>query len=435
LSVAIELLLIVVLSIANGLFAAAEIAVLSVRKSRLAELVSTGNRRASRVTALRKDPERFLATVQIGITVIGAGAAAFGGATLSRRLSGVLERMGVGRYSEESAVILVVLFVSYLSLVLGELVPKSLALRGAERYSLFVAGPLTSLASFVRPLVWLLTASSNVVLRLFGDRTSFVEARLSAEEIKQLVDDATDEGTLDPAAGEIASRAIGFGVLRVDAVMIPRSSVRAIAATLSAADVDRVLATTTDDRLVVHGDDDDDIGYLTLRDLFELARDPKKTARDLVRAPKFVPTSALAIDVLRDMQAARRHLVFVVDEQGTVVGIVTLEEMIEEVVGDIFAEHQNAASGIESDGDRTARVLGGVAIHHANHALDVELPSSPEWSTVAGLVLAKLGTIPVPGAKVMVGKGIELEVLEASQRRVKVVRISWPERPETLALR
>jgi len=429
-SIAIELALIVLLSIANGLFSAAEIAVLSVRKSRLAELIAIGDKRAARVQGLHREPERFLATVQIGITVIGAAAAAFGGATLSRRLAGVLHAAGLTRYTEELSVVIVVLFVSYLSLVLGELVPKSLALRGAERYSLLVAGPLARLASLARPLVWLLTASSNLVLRIFGDRTSFTEARLSAEELKQLVEDAADGGTLEAAAGEIAARAIGFGALRVDAVMIPRSAVRAVPSSARAPEVDAIVASTPEDRIVVRGEADDDIGYLTLRDLFELSRKPERTARDLARAPHYVPTSALAVDVLREMQKLRCHLAFVVDEQGTVVGIVTSEEMIEEVVGDIFAEHESITAGIQIEGERCARLLGSTAIHHVNRALDIALPTNAEWSTVAGLVVAKLGAIPKAGAKVALDRGVEIEVLEASQRRVQSVRITWAPPPD-----
>lgn len=423
----LELLLIVVLAVANGVFSAAEIAVISVRKSRLKELVTDGNRAAASVARLRREPERFLATVQIGITLIGATAAAFGGASLSTRLTPVLGGLGFGRYAEDVALTAVILFVSYLSLVLGELVPKSLALRGAERYSLLVARPLLVLASIARPLVWFLTASSNVVLRLFGDRTSFTEARLSPEELQQLVEEAADDGTIQAHAGEIASRALDFGRLRVGAVMLPRASFKSIAVTVKGSDVHRIVAETTHDRLPVHDAASDDIvGYVTVRDLFLLSATPERTVKEVVRAPHFVPETVLASDVLQEMQRLRVQLALIVDEQGTVVGVVSLEDLVEELVGEIFAEHQKPTVGISRQADGSALVEGTVPVHEVNRELGIELPQGAAWVTIAGLVIHELGELPAPGARVTVSGGIVIEVVDATRRRVQRVRVVLP---------
>ncbi|MFO0695874.1 MAG: CNNM domain-containing protein, partial [Polyangiales bacterium] len=180
---AFELSVILGLTLLNGFFSAAEIAVLSVRKTRLAELADEGSSGAEAVLRLRHDPERFLATVQIGITVVGATAGAFGGATLEAPLTEALVAFGFGRWAQNLALALVVALISYLSIVLGELVPKSLALRSSETISLFSARPLLALSFLARPLVWFLTISSNLVLRPFRDSTTFVEARLSPEEL------------------------------------------------------------------------------------------------------------------------------------------------------------------------------------------------------------------------------------------------------------
>lgn len=194
------------LVLANAVFAGAEIAILNVRKTRLSQLVEERRGGARAVAALRRAPERFLATVQIGITVVGASAAAFGGTRLSGPLADALTGAGVP-YAHDFAFALVVALVSYLSLVLGELVPKSLALRFSERYALLVAPPLHGLSRMALPLVWFLTASSNLILRLFGDRTTFTESRLAPEELQQLVQEAARTGSLDQRVAEIASRA------------------------------------------------------------------------------------------------------------------------------------------------------------------------------------------------------------------------------------
>src|SRR6266508_1505932 len=206
-----ELAIIVALVLLNGVFAGAEIAIISLRATRLSQLVDEGRASARAVKRLRDEPERFLATVQVGITVVGATAAAFGGAALAQRLAPHLASVPlVARYAEALALALVVAIVSFLTLVLGELVPKSLALRASERYALLVARPLLALSELARPIVWFLTAVSNVVLRPFGDRTTFSEARLSVEEIEQLVDEAGKAGALDAPTAEITSRALAF---------------------------------------------------------------------------------------------------------------------------------------------------------------------------------------------------------------------------------
>ena len=172
----------------NGLFSGAEIAVLSLRKTRLAELLEQGSARARAVDDLRRDPERFLATVQIGITVVGASAAAFGGASFAERLAPTVAAVPVlAPYADQIAFTIVVALVSYLSLVLGELVPKSLALRNAEGYALLIAPILSGISRIATPIVWVLTGSSNLVLRVFGDRTTFTESRLSREELQQMI--------------------------------------------------------------------------------------------------------------------------------------------------------------------------------------------------------------------------------------------------------
>lgn len=237
-----EILIILALVLANGIFAGAEIAVIALRKSRLAQLVDEGRAGARSILALRNEPERFLATVQVGITVVGATAAAFSGASLAARLTPVLERVpAISHVAEDVALAIVIAVVSYLSLVFGELVPKSIALRASEAYALLAARPLRALAWLARPLIWFLTSSSNLVLRPLGDSTSFTESRLSPDELQQLVEEAAKVGSLDEGTSEIASRALDFGSLTAADVMIPRNRVNGIPRNASPADVRRIL--------------------------------------------------------------------------------------------------------------------------------------------------------------------------------------------------
>ncbi|HEV8550867.1 MAG TPA: CNNM domain-containing protein, partial [Polyangiaceae bacterium] len=221
-----EMLVILVLIVGNGVFAGAEIAVVALRKARIEQLAEEGNTGAGAVLSLRADPERFLATVQVGITVIASTASVVGGASLARQIAPWFARFpSLAPHAEGIALGAVVVVISYLTVVLGELVPKSLALRGAERYALLVARPLQSLSWIARPAVWFLSASANLLLRPFGDSTTFTETRHSAEELQELVEEATVAGTIPPEAAEIASRALDLPELTAADVMVPRGSV------------------------------------------------------------------------------------------------------------------------------------------------------------------------------------------------------------------
>lgn len=256
---------------------------------------------------LRATPERFLATVQIGITVVSATTAAFSGATLSVPLARLLTAAGVrASTAEQIALGVVIAVVSYLSLVLGELVPKSLALRAGERYAMLAARPLLALSWIARPLVWFLTASSNVVLRLFGDRTSFSEARLSAEELHQIIEEAGAARTIDGEIADIAARARDFGALRIVSVMRPRAQLASVPAT-TAGDQEIIrLIREGDERIPLHDGAEAVTGYVTRRQLARLIGAGKPLS-EIARAPYFVPESASAVDVLREMQKQHTH--------------------------------------------------------------------------------------------------------------------------------
>jgi putative hemolysin len=406
-------------------FSGAEIAILSMRRTRLQELVEEGSGGAIAVEGLRADPERFLATVQVGITLVSAAAAAFGGASIAARIAPVLKLVPpLAPFAERLSLVLVVLLVSYLSLVLGELVPKSLALRAGESYAMLIGRPLAGLAWVARPVVWALRGSSNVVLRAFGDSTSFVESRLSAAELRQLVDEAATGGTLDPKVGEIATRAFDFGDLAVKAAMVPRNQIVAVPRDVTLEAFAGLVRARGHARVLVYGADLEDIlGVVVVRDvLAQGALDGKLSFEGLLHPVPFVPTTMGAPALLRDLQARQLHLALVVDEQGLVRGLITLEDLLEELVGEILSEGDVPEAKAKREPDGSILAAGSLAIHEVNRACGLELPEGETFSTLAGLCMSVAEQIPTKGTRLAV-EGYELEIVDASTRRVKMVRI------------
>lgn len=427
-----EVLIILGLILLNGVFAGAEIAILSLRRTRLAELVEEGSRAAAAVARLRESPETFLATVQIGITVVSSTAGVFGGAAMASEVAPWFAMVPqLAPYAEELALGSVVALVSYLSLVLGELVPKSLALRAGESYALGIGPPLATLAWAARPLVALLTASSNVFLRFFGDSTTFAEARLSREEIQQIVDEAATAGSVDVEAGEIASRALEFSSLDAYTVMIPRAEMVSCARTATRADWWAIARRTPHSRLPVwEGTPDNIVGVVRVRDvLAALAPEAGDGASDavvdlgphLLPVP-FVPDSMPATALLRKMQKERAHLALVIDEQGTIVGLLTIEDLVEEVFGDILSERERPDDDLTREPDGAWRVAGRAAIHKVNRELGLELPEG-DFSTVAGLCLSLAGQLPARGSVLHTEDGVSLEIVDVTPRAIVAVRL------------
>lgn len=427
-----EILIVLALVLANGVFAGAEIAVLATRKSRLQELARGGSARAKLVLRLRDRPERFLATVQIGITVVGATAAAFGGAAIAARIAPRVEELTgfPTQRAEEISLGLVVIAVSYCSLVLGELVPKSIALKYGDRYATLVAGPLLFLSHVARPLVWILTVTSNIILRPFGDRTTFTEARLSPEELRQILDEASKSGALDSRSGEIAARAIEFDELVAHDVMVPRDRIAAISHDATREDLAAAVLERRHSRMPVYEKDLDHIvGYIAADDVLSAVLAGEEfSVKSLVRKVPFVPDGKSASQVLQLLQRERTRLAMVVDEFGGIAGLVTLDDLVEELVGEIYSEHEKPEDLLRREADDTVIVKGYVPIRTLSRALQIDLPEG-DYSTVAGLVLDVAGRIPSAGEKFRLPSGTVLEILDATPRLIRSVRIVLPKDP------
>jgi putative hemolysin len=271
--------------------------------------------------------------------------------------------------------------------------------------------------------------SSNLVLKPFGDRTTFTETRHSAEELQSLMDEATKAGTVHPGAGEIASRALDLPDLTAADVMIPRGDVVTLPRHAPPEEVRRILLEDLHSRLPVFEERVDNVvGYVSVKDLLALAWEQRLIVlEDVMRPPFFVPESIKAMDLLQEMR--KRHVPFaiVVDEEGGMSGIITMEDLLEELVGEIFSEHDRAVPEIiRREAGGTAIVAGTAPIRDINRELGLELPEGGNWSTLAGLCLACAGKIPSPGERLSLPGGVVLEVVEATPRRIKAVRVRAP---------
>jgi len=421
-----EIVIILALIVANGVFSAAEIATLSVRPTRLRELVDGGMKRARAVEELRASPERFLATIQVGITVVSTAASAFGGASVAEKLTEVFRGAGVGKYAEGAALAVVVAGISFLSLMLGELVPKSLALRHGEGYALLVSRPLQGLAQLTRPLVWVLTGATNLLLKIFGDSTSFMESKLSSAELRLLLEEAARSGELRKDTGEIARRALDFEKLTVAEVMVLRDDIVAIDPKASTQEILKVLGDSGHARvLVCDGAIDNLQGYVTSREvLAQLASSGSVDLASIMRAPYYIPGAMAALEALKELQSRRMRLAIVVNDVGSVQGLVTVEDLVEELVGDIFHEHEVPATELKPGPDGAYELAGSARLRRVNRELGLDLPTRA-GQTAAALVIQLAGGIPKKGDRVRVNE-VELEVIEATPRRVLRVKLRKP---------
>lgn len=422
-----EFAIILALVLVNGLFAGAEIAVLSIRAARLAELEQRGGRRVRALSWLRADPERFLATVQVGITFVSAAAAAYGGKSVSGQLQVILEKLGVTPdLASELALLSVVVLVGFLSVVLGELVPKSLALRRSERFALALAPGLKLLAQLAHPVAWLLTAASNLVLRPLRDHTNFSESRLSAEEVQLVLEEASRSGTIDVRSADIAVRALDLASLTAQAVAVPRSKVAALDVGATLADAVALALESGHARLPVFGETPDEIeGYVHSRELLAAFVAGKQVPLSaLIKQPLLVPWSTRAIDLLQQMQNAHEALALVTDEHGGLAGLVTFEDLVRELVGEIRTTDQQDPPAIQPQADGTVLLTGSAAIREINRVLGRNLPESPQYTTVAGLCAAMTGHIPQPPEELEIHRDqSRLLIVASSPQRVDAVML------------
>jgi putative hemolysin len=402
----------------GGVFAAAEIALVSLRDTQIRGLADRG-RRGRRVANLAANPNRFLAAVQIGVTVAGFFSAAFGAATLADDLSPVLEQWGVpSRAASTTALVAITLVIAYLSLVLSELVPKRLALQRVEGVAMALAPPLDVLATLVRPVIWLLSTSTDVMVRLLGGDPALGRDQISTQELRELVSEHQEFGEDER---RIVTDVFEAGDRQIKEVLVPRTEVEFLPADMPVPTAVRIVADQPHSRYpVIAGSPDDVVGFVHVRDLL----DPELSGRrvrveTLARDVLFLPDTKPLLASLSEMRRTGSHLAVVVDEYGGTAGIVTLEDLVEELVGDIRDEYDEPGP---AERPQLGYVDGLLNLDEFTDRTAIELPEGP-YETVAGFVMARLGRIPAVGQSVEVA-GHRLEVMSLDGRRVATVRVS-----------
>ncbi len=441
--VAIELAVIAVLILLNALFAAAEIAIVSVRRSRLRHLVEEEhNPMARTVQHLLDQPARFLATTQVAVTLAGFFASAVGAVSLVVVMSSWLSSQPVGWIAANGyaiAFVVVTIFISFVTLIFGELVPKNLAIARAESVALRLARPVELVAKVAAPVVWVLTASTNLVMRLTGNPERARVNPITEEEIMAMVASGEEDGVVEPEERKLIDEVFEFGDTIAEEVMVPRVDVRALPKEASLAQARQAVVDTGHTRLPIYdGGLDNIIGVIHAKDVLQ-ALPPQATPQEsnrpvtsIMRRAYHVPGSKRTAELLPELQRQQLHMAVVVDEYGGTAGIVTLDNLLEEIVGPIRDEYDaREEPEIQLVGDGEALVVGGADLGDVGAALDVDLETEGV-DTIGGLVYARLGRIPNEGDMVELPDA-EVEVVSMRGRRVwktRVIRKPPPEEAE-----
>jgi putative hemolysin len=424
----LELVLIAVAIVANGFFAASEIALVSSRTSRLAQMREASVRGAAAALALKKSPDAFLATIQIAITLVGTLASAVGGATAVRALTpwiASLELPGMADWAEPLALAIVVVALTYASLVIGELAPKALALRNPEAVACAVARPILWLSRLSSGLVRLLTVSSGVVLRLLGQGPVPEAAAVSEEEVKYFLREGTARGIFEKVEEELVHNVFEFADTTVREIMVPRHSILGMELSTPPDQVLRRAVEIGHTRIPVYRDSiEHPEGVVIIKDLLRAAASGRPPSLpELLHPPLFVPEFARVSALLKEFERTRQNLAIVVDEYGGVTGLVTLEDVLEEIVGEIREEREpTSLPGVTRLPDGSYVLDGTVEVWQVRETLGLPVPESSEYNTVAGFIIHALGSIPAPGTSV-VGGGCRFTVVDMEGPRIARVKV------------
>jgi putative hemolysin len=417
-----QIVVIVLLTLLEAVFVSAEISLVTIRRTRIEQLADEGSHSARRVQHLVGQPGRFLAVTQIGLTFIGFLASAFAAVSLTDELAGALTPALGQSAAEPIALIVVTLFLSLFTIVFGELVPKQLALAYTERFALALSWLVEVLLRLLAPLVWLLTRTTNAVTGLFGgDRIT--ENTMSTEELKLLVERGGEQGILEAEEEQMIAAVIELGERRLHEVMVPRTSIVALSSTATVEEcIDRIVE-EGHSRIPIYEDSVDEIvGILYAKDLLPFLKNadrPRPSVRSLLRTPLFVPESMSIDDLLHEFQRRKVHIAIVLDEYGGTAGLVTIEDLLEEIVGEIQDEYDVEEPMIERLSDSEVRLDGRANVDDLEELFDLRLglDDEDEYDTVGGLIYHRIGGVPVPGDQVHVD-GLTLTVESTDGRRV-----------------
>ena len=421
----LRIVIVFLLVLGNGIFVAAEYALVTARRTRLDERAEAGSRRARTAVRLLDEPVRFISTVQIGITVFSILVGAIGEPLLSRYFDPFMP--------DSVAFVLSFVLLTYLTLVLGELVPKAISLQKAEGIAAALALPLDVVGRLLHPIVWVLQISSNAITSVFGVRPApaglFVHTR---DDVRRTVDEAEEIGVIEEAEEEMLYKVFDFADKEAHDVMVPRHEVVAVAVDLPTTDALAALIDSPYTRYPVHGGSMDEVvGILHVRDLFSALYDrgiDNVRVSELLRPAHFVLETKDLGALLADFRKTNQHMAIVVDEYGSVQGIVTLEDLLEEIVGEIEDEYDLPDESVERLDDGRIRIDGTFPIDDFNERFGQELPQG-DYHTVAGFVFGQLGRVAEAGDEV-VWDGLRFEVVDVHGPRIDRLQVEFLAEPE-----
>ncbi|HEU5203286.1 MAG TPA: hemolysin family protein [Candidatus Limnocylindrales bacterium] len=423
-----ELGLIVVLVLLNGIFSATEIALVTIRRSRLQQLADEGNRGAIRVQRLKENPGRFLAVIQVGITFLGFLASAFAAVSLVDGMQEWLDGLGLpAGLASTVALIVVTGLLTLFTIVFGELVPKQIGLAHSERVAFTFSRLIEILGRLFAPLVAFLTVVTRYISRLFrADVTA--DERISSEELRLIIEQGGEQGVLEAEEEQMIHAVIELGEQRVHEVMVPRTDMVTLSGTVTFEEAIQTIVAEGHSRIPVYEESIDEIvGILYAKDLLPFVVRPNEDRpelRTLLRTPVFVPESMSVDDLLHELQRRKVHLAIVLDEYGGTAGLVTIEDLLEEIVGEIQDEYDEEEPMIVRLSDDEARVDGRAAVDDLQELFDTTfgLEDEDEYDTVGGLIYHRIGGVPKPGDEVRVD-GLLLTVESTDGRRVGKVLV------------
>ena len=407
-SILLMILLQVFLILLNAVFASAEIAVISINDAKLARMVAEGDKRAVRLARLTSQPARFLATIQVAITLSGFLGSAFAAENFSDGLVNWLVGLGVGIPAatlDAIAVVIITLILSYFTLIFGELVPKRVAMRKAESLALGISGLITAIAKLFAPIVWFLTASTNAVLRLLGIDPNAEEETVSEEEIRMMVDVGTQKGTIDHEEKQFIQNVFEFDDLTAGEIATHRTDLTILWQEESMEEWASTIHNSRHTRYPVCGESADDVvGILNAKDYFRLTDRSRETVMEqAVETPYFVPDSVKADVLFRNMKGSCHPLAVVLDEYGGMTGIVTINDLVEQLVGDLGEEDvcRSDFPLIEAVDSGTWKIRGEAPLEEVAQVLGVTLPCE-DFDTFNGLIFGAMASIPEDGATIEV---------------------------------
>lgn len=422
-----QIILIVILTLINAFFASAEMAIVSINKNKVKHLAEDGNKKAKLLLKLMEEPTKFLSTIQVGITLAGFFSSASAATGLSGSFAEVLRGIGIP-YSEQIALVVVTFILSYITLVFGELFPKRVALQNAEAIAMFSAKPILFVSKLTVPFVKLLSISTNILIRLVGLKVEGLDEKVSKEEIKSMVEVGQEHGVINETEKEMINSIFEFDDKLAYEVMTPRTNVYLINIDSPLSDyIDELIEEKYSRVPVYEGDTDNIIGILYMKDFFIEARKcgfDNVDIRKILQKPYFIPETKNIDELFKELQSSKKHMAILIDEYGGFSGIVSIEDLIEEIMGEIEDEYDEQALSIKKIDANTFIIDGLLSLDDFNEKFHTNIEAS-NYDTIGGFIIDKLGRIPssVDAEYNVEYENLILKIEEIKEKRINKIKV------------